>query len=241
MLPEIIPFVIYIIFNIPLPTGTITLLFIDLATDIVPAITLAYEVPENDIMKRPPRDLNKDTIITQQMIGMTCGQIGIIESIAGMFVYFVLFAHYGFKPWDVIGLRANWDNNAINNLADSYGQEWTFAQRHLVQYTSYTAYLAAVCVVQWANIIVCKTRRVSILEHGMFNNKLHFGLGFMSGFMIFIAFCPGIQNSLNLVTMHWSWFLPAFPFSIAILAYGEGRKLYCRNHPGGFVERELIT
>jgi len=58
------------------------------------------------------------------MIGMTCGQIGIVESSAGIFTYFVIYAQYGFFPLYVIGLRANWDDSNQNNLLDSYGQEW---------------------------------------------------------------------------------------------------------------------
>jgi sodium/potassium-transporting ATPase subunit alpha len=33
-------------------------------------------------------------------------------------------ADNGFLPWDLFGLRAEWDSRAINNMLDSYGQEW---------------------------------------------------------------------------------------------------------------------
>lgn len=36
----------------------------------------------------------------------------------------------------------------------------------------------------------------------------------------------------------WSWWFPAFPFSIAIFIYDESRKYILRRNPGGFVERE---
>ena len=42
-IPEISPFLFFIIFSVPLPLGTITILAIDLGTDMVPAISLAYE------------------------------------------------------------------------------------------------------------------------------------------------------------------------------------------------------
>ena len=42
-IPEISPFLFFIIFNTPLPLGTVTILCIDLGTDMVPAISLAYE------------------------------------------------------------------------------------------------------------------------------------------------------------------------------------------------------
>lgn len=40
---EIIPFLFYVIFGFPLALGTITILCIDLGTDIFPAVSLAYE------------------------------------------------------------------------------------------------------------------------------------------------------------------------------------------------------
>merc|ERR1712029_215694 len=42
-IPEITPFLLFLSLSIPLPLGTITILAIDLGTDMVPAISLAYE------------------------------------------------------------------------------------------------------------------------------------------------------------------------------------------------------
>ena len=66
LVPEAAPFLLYIIANIPLGLGSITLLFIDLGTDIVPAVTLAYERAESDIMLRAPRNPATDKLVTHQ-------------------------------------------------------------------------------------------------------------------------------------------------------------------------------
>lgn len=42
----------------------------------------------------------------------------------------------------------------------------------------------------------------------------------------------------NHFLFRWSWWFPAFPFSIAIFIYDESRKYILRRNPGGFVERE---
>tara|TARA_B110000967_G_C18421190_1_gene333927 strand:- start:84 stop:290 length:207 start_codon:yes stop_codon:yes gene_type:complete len=42
-IPEISPFLSFIVFNIPLPLSTVLILGIDLGTDMVPAISMAYE------------------------------------------------------------------------------------------------------------------------------------------------------------------------------------------------------
>lgn len=42
-IPEIAPFIFFIIFQVPLPLSTVLILCIDLGTDMVPAISFAYE------------------------------------------------------------------------------------------------------------------------------------------------------------------------------------------------------
>lgn len=55
---------------------------------------------------------------------MAYGQIGMIQAAAGFFVYFVIMAENGFLPNDLFGIRKMWDSKAVNDLTDSYGQEW---------------------------------------------------------------------------------------------------------------------
>ena len=55
-IPELVPFLAFMTVGIPLPLGTITILAIDLGTDMIPAISLAYEKAESDIMNRMPRN-----------------------------------------------------------------------------------------------------------------------------------------------------------------------------------------
>lgn len=58
---------------------------------------------------------------------MAYGQIGMIQALAGFFTYFVIMAENGFLPPYLFGLRETWDSKAINDLTDSYGQEWVSA------------------------------------------------------------------------------------------------------------------
>merc|ERR1739844_203561 len=62
-IPELVPFLLYILLSIPLPLGTVTILCIDLGTDMVPAISMAYEQAESDIMKRQPRNPFSDKLV----------------------------------------------------------------------------------------------------------------------------------------------------------------------------------
>lgn len=59
-----------------------------------------------------------------RLISMAYGQIGMIQAAAGFFVYFVIMAENGFLPLQLFGIRKQWDSKAVNDLTDSYGQEW---------------------------------------------------------------------------------------------------------------------
>ena len=55
---------------------------------------------------------------------MAYGQIGMIQALAGFFTYFVIMGESGFFHDRLLGLRKSWDSRGVNDLADSYGQEW---------------------------------------------------------------------------------------------------------------------
>ncbi|GFN86124.1 sodium/potassium-transporting ATPase subunit alpha, partial [Plakobranchus ocellatus] len=209
-IPEISPFLMFIIADIPLPLGTITILCIDLGTDMVPAISLAYEQAELDIMKRSPRNPQTDKLVNERLISMAYGQIGMIQATAGFFTYFVIMGENGFRLWDLLGIRAKWDAKGINDLMDSYGQEWTFNQRKKLEYTCHTAFFVSIVIVQWADLIICKTRRLSLFQQGMKNHHLTFGLFFETCLAIFLSYCPGLDKGLRMQ-----------PLRLISMAYGQ--------------------
>ena len=237
-IPEISPFLFFIIFNVPLPLGTVTILCIDLGTDMVPAISLAYEQAESDIMKRQPRNPKKDKLVNERLISMAYGQIGFIQAAAGFFTYFVIMAENGFLPSFLFGLRNDWDSKAINDLQDSYGQEWTYKNRKVLEFTCHTAFFIAIVIVQWADLIVCKTRRNSLVHQGMKNHALNFGLLFETLLAAFLSYTPGMSVVLKLYPIKLSWWFPAMPFSLLIFIYDEARRFIIRRNPGGWVEIE---
>jgi len=78
-------------------------------------------------------------------------------------------AENGFLPSRLFGLRRSWDSLGVNDLRDSYGQEWTYAERKKLEYTCHTAFFVSIVIVQWTDLIICKTRRLSVVQQGQFN------------------------------------------------------------------------
>jgi hypothetical protein len=95
-IPEIAPFLCFITARIPLPLSTVLILFVDLGTDMIPAISMAWENAESDIMRRPPRNAETDHLVTSKLIFFAYLQIGVIQALAGFFTYIVVLGDYGF-------------------------------------------------------------------------------------------------------------------------------------------------
>eukprot|EP01135_Chromosphaera_perkinsii_P004408 Nk52_evm11s280 gene=Nk52_evmTU11s280 len=237
-IPEITPFLLFILADIPLALGTITILCIDLGTDMVPAISLAYEEAENDIMKRKPRNPMIDSLVNSRLIGVAYLQIGIIQALAGFFSFFVVMSENGFKPADLFGIREDWDDDDIETVVDTYGQEWTYDARKELELNAQTTYFVSIVIVQWADLIICKTRRLSIVHQKMTNPYLNFALFFETCLAAFLCYTPGMDKFLRLQPIKFLWWLPALPFSALILCYDEIRKYIIRKRPDGFIKRE---
>jgi len=237
-IPEITPFLVFMCFSVPLPLGTVTILCIDLGTDLLPAISLAYEQAENDIMKRNPRNKFTDKLVNERLISMAYGQIGMIQALAGFVCYCVIMMQNGFLPQDLMGLRVWWDDKANQNLEDSFGQEWSYSQRKIVEFTCHTMFFTAIVIVQWADVLICKTRRLSIFQQGMKNKILIAGLMEETLLAAFLAYCPGTDAMLRMYPLEWTWWFVPMPFSLIIFTYDEIRKTLIRRTPGGWVESE---
>ncbi|CAF1033355.1 unnamed protein product [Rotaria sp. Silwood1] len=236
---QLTPFLMFIIFQIPLTLGPITLLLVDLITQLLPTISLAYERPESDIMTRGPIDKFRDLLINRKLLSLCWGQIGVIQITAGFFTWVVVMAENGFWPSRLIGIRKAWDAAAINDLEDSYGQEWTFRQRKILEYMGYAAFLAAIIIVQMANLLICKTRRLSLFQQGLRTNMfVNFCLIFMPVVAVLLIYIPGLNRAIFLERLQPLWWLCPIPFALLIFGYDEIRKLFIRKSPEGWVAKE---
>jgi len=99
-------------------------------------------------------------------------------------------------------------------------------------------FFTAIVIVQWADVLICKTRRLSIFQQGMKNKILIAGLFEETCLAAFLAYCPGTDAMLRMYPLEWSWWFIPMPFSLIIFVYDETRKYLIRRNPGGWVESE---
>ncbi|CAJ0934264.1 unnamed protein product [Ranitomeya imitator] len=239
-IPEMIPFMVYVIISCPLPIGTITILFIELGTDIIPSIALAYEKAENDIMLRKPRNPYKDRLVNMNLLSYSYFHIAAMEGFSGFVNYFTVLAEQGFLPATVLGLRVQWEKKTNNELEDSYGQEWTYVQRLNQEWYCYSAFFISIVVCQMMNTIIRKTRRNTLLTPRFFKNKIIF-VGVLSQIAIGVILCyvPGLNEALHFMPIRIQYWFVGIEYTVLILVYDEIRRLLIRKFPDSWVDKEL--
>jgi len=132
-IPEIAPFLLFQTAAIPLPLSTVMILLVDLGTDLAPAISMAYEGRESDIMQRKPRNPAIHKLVTMRLISFAYLQIGVLQAIAGFYAYFTVLHGFGFTPGMLIGLdqhRVFNDQRTETALRDAY-YLWCFDDTNL--------------------------------------------------------------------------------------------------------------
>ncbi len=198
--PEIVPFIVYVLFRVPLPLTVIQILAIDLGTDMLPAIALGTEPAEIDVMERPPRS-RKDRLLTVPLILKSYGLIGPIEAAAGL---------YGF--WWVLN-QGGW----------SLGTQLAFNDPLYLKAT--TMCLIAIIVCQIVNVMGCRSLRNSIFKMGLFKNKYVF-LGIASEILLILAFTnvPIFKTFLGTASIEPELILLILPFALLIFVVDELRK-----------------
>ena len=103
-IPEMFAFIMYFILQIPLPLTALMCLLLDLGTDMLPSLALAYEGEEDDIMTRKPRNVHQSRLVSSKLIFHSYFQLGLLQAAAGVMAYLVVLNDYGFSPSILIGL-----------------------------------------------------------------------------------------------------------------------------------------
>lgn len=102
-IPELFPFLMFIILAIPLPLSTVLILCVDIGTDIFPGVSMAYEMSELDIMTRMPRAPHQH-LVTKKLLCLSYLQLGVIQTAGGFLTFFLVMNDFGFPPGSLLGL-----------------------------------------------------------------------------------------------------------------------------------------
>ena len=103
-IPEIIPYIAFVILGIPLPLTVVQILAVDLGTDMLPALALGTEPPEPGLLKRPPRSV-KERLLSLPLLARAYLFLGPIEAIASMAGFFWFLSINGWHWGDALSSK----------------------------------------------------------------------------------------------------------------------------------------
>jgi sodium/potassium-transporting ATPase subunit alpha len=171
--PEIAPFLAFVALPVPLALSVIQILFIDLGTDMVPAIGLGQEPPDGEAMRRPPRGLG-GRLLSAALLTRSYLFLGVIEASFALAVFFVALVSGGWH----------------------YGQELAASAPLYRSATGLT--LAAVIFTQVANLVGRRFERRSGLDRGLVRNRLFLvGVALELAFLFAALYWPPLSKVLN--------------------------------------------
>ena len=88
--PEVLPFILAGLFDIPPALTVLHILAIDLGTDLLPALALGAEKPEPDVLQRKPRQ-RESPVIDRPLLRRAFLWLGLIEALLSFAGYFAVY------------------------------------------------------------------------------------------------------------------------------------------------------
>jgi calcium-translocating P-type ATPase len=202
--PELVPYLAFSLFAIPLPLTPIQILSIDMGTDSLTALGLGVERPDPQVMQRPPRERGERLFMSSLALRAYL-VLGGMEAVAAMAAFF--FVLHG----------AGW----------VYGQALDRSDVRYLQAT--TACLAAVIVMQIVNVFLCRSTTRSAWSVGLLGNRLIlWGVGLEVALILAICYTAWGNVIFGTAPIPGRVWLFVMPFAVGLLVVEELRKWLVR-------------
>jgi sodium/potassium-transporting ATPase subunit alpha len=203
-IPEIVPYLAFVLFRIPLPLTIIQILAVDLGTDMLPALALGAEKPDPGVMQRLPR-ARSERLLSWGLLVRAYLFLGVLEAAAAMAVFFFVLE------------AAGWH----------YGVSLDRNDPLYLQATS--ACLATIVVMQMMNVILCRHPFNSTFSTGLFGNRyILLGLAAELGVILCIIYTPAGNWLFGTAAIGAEVWLLALAGAALMWAFEELRKAWLR-------------
>jgi len=205
---ELMPYLAFVLFQVPLPLTILQILIIDLGTDMLPALALGAEAPAADTMRRPPRPRG-ERLLNREVFARAYGVLGLVEGAAGLAAYAVVL-HLGGWRW---------------------GAPLGAAEPLYLQAT--TACLSGIIVLQMGAVFLCRHESRSLFRQGMLGNPLLLaGVGFEAVVLLGLHRFGPLREVLGTAPVPFAAWAVLLPFLLLMLGLEEARKAWVRGREG---------
>ena len=214
--PEIIPFLVMGLFNVPLALPVLLVLAIDLGTDILPAISLGKELPDDDILDQPPRKKNSN-ILDRPSLLRAYGFLGMIEAACLFIAFFFAWDYFGYTFEEI----RSFTNIISTNTASS-------DVMHAYSY-AITLGFGAVIACQIGNLLESRSMRKPFYESFHKPNSLMiWGVVLEVILFLLISYTPFFQYVFETAALEWQHIILLPIFTVLFMLCEEIRKWLVR-------------
>jgi calcium-translocating P-type ATPase len=202
--PELIPYLAFVLLRIPLALTIVQILAVDLGTDLLPALALGAERPDPQVMSLPPRASTR-RLLDAALLTRAYLFLGLLEAVAAMTTFFFVLT------------RGGW----------SYGQQLALDDPLYLQAT--TATLCAIIVAQIANVFLCRSETRSAFRLGLLSNPLILG-GILGEVLLILAivYLPVGHRVFGTAPIPFAAWLVAAACAVGMFGLEEARKAVTR-------------
>jgi magnesium-transporting ATPase (P-type) len=209
--PEVTPFLVYALAGgaVPLPLTILQLLAFDVGSETLPALALAREPEEPDIMERPPRPRGQG-VIRGAMLVRAWLFLGVIVAALQMTGFFYVLTKGGWSPGVPTG-----PGTPLHHL---YQQATTMS-------------LLGMIAAQIGTAFAVRTDRASLRSIGVFSNR--FLLMAIAGELALTAifiYTPPFQALLGTAALPITDVVFVLPYPFIVWGADEFRKFIVRRH-----------
>jgi sodium/potassium-transporting ATPase subunit alpha len=198
--PELVPYLAYVLFRIPLPLTVIQILAVDLGTDMLPAVALGAERPDRSLMEQAPRPRD-ERLLAWPVLARAYLWLGPLQAAAALAAFFIVLRSGG------------WEYGEVLQAPDPLYLQAT------------TACLAAIVVAQVVNVFACRHPQVSMFRLRLLANPLLLaGVAVEILLLLVIVYTPAGHATFGTAAFTAATWQPLVGFAIVFGLLEELRK-----------------
>ncbi len=203
-IPELVPYLVSVLFGIPLPLTIIQILAVDLGTDMLPALALGAEPPHPEVMTRPPRSRD-ERLLSWPLLARAYLFLGPLQAAIALTVYFFVLDQLGWR----------------------FGEPLAPLDPVYLQATAGT--LTGIVLAQMMNVFVCRHPRLPAWRFPLLQNRLLLaGLLLEIALLLWIIYTPLGNRLFGTAPLDSAVWLAAFTLALLFGVIEETRKLVVR-------------